>query len=55
MNRIDWTRREFLKTLGLGVASLALPGYVHANSPAKKPNIILIMADDMGWGDTGYN
>ncbi|MCT4648313.1 MAG: sulfatase-like hydrolase/transferase [Carboxylicivirga sp.] len=21
----------------------------------KKPNIILIMADDLGWGDTGYN
>ncbi len=22
---------------------------------AKKPNIILVMADDQGWGDTGYN
>jgi arylsulfatase A-like enzyme len=21
----------------------------------KKPNVILIMADDLGWGDTGYN
>ena len=21
----------------------------------KKPNIILCMADDQGWGDTGYN
>jgi arylsulfatase A-like enzyme len=20
-----------------------------------KPNVILIMADDLGWGDTGYN
>ena len=21
----------------------------------KKPNVIIILADDMGWGDTGYN
>jgi arylsulfatase A-like enzyme len=23
--------------------------------PARQPNIILVMADDQGWGDTGYN
>jgi len=22
---------------------------------AKKPNVILCMTDDQGWGDTGYN
>ena len=22
---------------------------------ADKPNVVLVMADDMGWGDTGYN
>ena len=26
------------------------PGYA-----AERPNVILVMADDMGWGDTGYN
>ncbi len=30
-----------------------LPGLA-AESPAR-PNIVLVMADDQGWGDTGYN
>ena len=25
------------------------------NETPKQPNILLIMADDQGWGDTGYN
>ena len=46
-------RRTFLNTLGLGVAALALPRRLDA-APAK-PNVILAMTDDQGWGDTGYN
>ena len=34
--------------------AMALFGALTAGAQ-KKPNIILIMADDLGWGDTGYN
>ncbi|MHC4476309.1 MAG: sulfatase-like hydrolase/transferase, partial [Planctomycetota bacterium] len=48
-------RRDFIKALGLGAVSLALPGRMRAwAQPAgKRPNIILIMADDMGFSDIG--
>ena len=46
-------RREFLRWLGLGAASATLPGC--ATSPQKatrrKPNILFILIDDMGWSD----
>jgi len=50
-------RRNFLKNIGLGLASLTIPSCTDASQsssrkPAgKKPNIVFIMADDMGYGD----
>ena len=49
-------RREFLKTLGAGIC-LAATGTISTSRAASssKPNIVLCMADDQGWGDMAYN
>lgn len=51
-----WNRRVFIAVMGV-VFSLVSTGPSFAAKPESsgKPNIILVMADDQGWGDTSYN
>ena len=55
MSNITLTRRRFLKAAGLGSALLAsgqLPSFGTAQQK-KRPNILLITADDMNWNAPG--
>ncbi|MBW1890444.1 MAG: sulfatase-like hydrolase/transferase [Deltaproteobacteria bacterium] len=41
-------RRDFLRLLGAGAMSMAMPGISAAKSKSNNPNIIFILTDDMG-------
>jgi arylsulfatase len=54
MRVIDSVKRTLSSAAaGLSVALPALLGTAHAQTPAQKPNILVIMGDDVGWFNVG--
>lgn len=46
MREYHWTRRSFLKTLGLGAVALSVPAVNVFGTGQSRPNILFIFADD---------
>jgi len=54
--KTSMNRRQFCSALGATSVVLSAPKLSAAVAPTKKPNILYILADDMGWGDIdAYN
>jgi len=59
MDKQDYTRRDFLKSIGLGATAFAIQPAISATrflaseQTDEKINFIFILIDDLGWMDTG--
>jgi len=56
MQKVFSSRRDFLRTAGLGIAYTMVPQFLTCSKSIRKeklPNIIIIFCDDLGYGDLG--
>ena len=54
MSRDSYTRRGFLKALGIATTALTMPGCRSSRkASAGKPNFVIIFTDDQGYADVG--
>lgn len=60
MSTRNYTRRDFLKAVGLGAAALTMPGCMSVSQVAagkrgdgRPPNFVIIFTDDQGYADVG--
>jgi len=47
-------RREFVRIAGLAGVTMAFSGCSPAETDSRRPNIVFILVDDLGWRDVGF-